>query len=101
MIHLPASQLTWKLNRNEKENVQSVYIYKRYQSYLKEAHKNKQDLILVRASLKRSTMNAKNHTAAMELEIIFKADAIENWNLAQVELEKYNNFELNRKYPNH
>jgi hypothetical protein len=100
MISLPASQLNYKLTRNEKENVQSMFFFRKYKKYLAKAHSNKQDLILVRKSLKRNEMDSKNHTAAMELEVIFKADAIENWNLAQVELEKYNNFELNRKYPN-
>jgi hypothetical protein len=98
MLHLPASQLTWKLTKIEKENVRAMFFYNKYKSYLKEAISNKQDLILVRKALKRNEMDSKNHTAAMELEVIFKADAIENWNLAQVELEKYNNFELNRKY---
>ena len=100
MIHLPASQLTWKLTKIEKENVQAMFFYKKYESYLKEANSNKQDLIIVRASLKRNAMDSKNHSAALDLEVIFKADAIANWNLAQVELQKYNDFELNRKYKN-
>ena len=100
MINLPASQLTHKLTRNEKENVQAMFFYKKYESYLKEANNNKQDLIIARKVLKRNLIDSKNHTAALELEIIFKADAIDNWNLAQVELQKYNDFELNRKYKN-
>jgi hypothetical protein len=101
MINLPASQLNCKLTRNEKENAQSMYFYKRYKKYLAIAHSNKQDLILVRASLKRNQMDSKNTKAALELEVIFKADAIENWNLSLEELKKYNDFKLNRKYPNY
>ena len=100
MINLPASQLTHKLTRNEKENVQAMFFYKKYESYLKEANNNKQDLIIARKVLKRNLIDSKNYTAALELEIIFKADAIDNWNLAQIELKKYNDFELNRKYKN-
>jgi hypothetical protein len=100
MINLPASLLTHKLTKIESENVQAMFFYKKYQSYLKDANINKKDLIQVRASLKSGRLDLKNNTAALELEIIFKADAIENWNLAQMELQKYNNFELNRKYKN-
>ena len=87
-----------KLTKIELENVQAMAFYNKYQSYLKQANSNKEDLMQIRSSLKSGNLDLKNRTAALQLEIIFKADAIENWNLAQAELSKYNNFEANRKY---
>jgi hypothetical protein len=98
MISLPASRLSNKLNKIELENVQAMAIYSKHKSYLIQANKYKQDLIKIRSCLKLGNLDFKNRSAALNLEIIFKADAIENWNLAQVELEKYNNFEFKRKY---
>ena len=100
MINLPASQLNWKLTNIERENVQAMFFYGKYKAYLKEAVSNKKDLIHVRKSLKLNKLDSKNLAAALELEIIFKSDAIENWNKSQIELKKYNDFEVNRKYKN-
>ena len=101
MINLPASQLTLsKITKSESENMQAASIYKKYERCLDQATQDKKDLILVRKALKRGEMDSKNLASALELEVIFKSDAIENWNLAQVELQKYNDFQLNRKYKN-
>ena len=101
MINLPASQLFRNsLTKTEQENVQSMSLHNKYKSFLKSAESNKQDLMKIRKSLKSGNLDLKNTSAALKLEIIFKADAIENWNLSQVELKKYNDFELNRKYKN-
>jgi hypothetical protein len=100
MINLEGCELTHELTRNEKENVQAMFFYRKYEKFLKEANFNKGNLIFIRAALKNNELDTKNYNAALELESTFKNNAIENWNLAQDELKKYNEFELNRKYPN-
>jgi hypothetical protein len=93
MINLPASQLSLKLTKEEKENVQSMTILNSYKKELSNANDMKSHYLKCKEAFKLSnSLDAKN---AKEY---FYNEAIESWNKSQKLLSDYNEFEANRKY---
>ncbi len=90
-----ASDLTQKYTKQEKENSQSMAIYKKYEKYLELAKENKSDYLDAKKLQKVSTSESFDKIVEM-----YKKSAIEYWEKSQKFLEEYNEFEKNRKYPN-
>jgi hypothetical protein len=83
-----------KLTKQEKENVQSMTIWKAYQKELS----NAENMKTIYEKCKIAISNGVNIEQAMSGKIYFYNEAIESWNKAQKLLADFNEFESNRKY---
>jgi hypothetical protein len=104
MINLPASQLSLKLTKEEKENLQAMTIWNAYKKELSNAN----DMKLIYKKCKKaiksgiiefeSSRNIVKVEEAKSAEKYFYNEAIKSWNKAQKLLADFNEFEENRKY---
>lgn len=94
MINLPASQLSLKLTKQEKENMQSMEIWNAYKNELSNAN----DMKSIYKKCKESVKLGVNVEEAKSAEKYFYNEALESWNKSQKLLSDFNDFEANRKY---
>ena len=94
MINLPASQLTLKLTKEEKENMQSMTMLNAYKNELSNAN----DMKALYKKCKEAVKSGVNVEEAKSAEKYFYNEAIESWNKSQKLLSDFNEFEANRKY---
>lgn len=94
MINLPASQLSLKLTKEEKENMQSMKIWFAYKEELSNANKMKS----IYEKCKEAVKLGINIEEAKSAEKYFYNEALESWNKSQKLLSDFNEFQANRKY---
>ena len=94
MINLPASQLSLKLTKEEKENIQAMNMLNAYKNELSNAN----DMKALYKKCKEAIKSGVNVQEAKNAEKYFYNEAIESWNKSQKLLSDYNEFEANRKY---
>jgi len=79
-----------KYTKKEKENSKRMNIFFKYDYFMKEAIKAKDDYLECKGK-NPENLNDKNRIALAELIVIFKEDALEYWNKAE-ELKKQYSF---------
>ena len=74
--------------KQEKENAKKMHQYFRYEKLMKKARSNKEDYLDCLAKDPKN-LDDKNRIALGKLIVIFKADALEYWNKAEVVRNEY------------
>lgn len=88
MINFTQTLKTPKYTKQEKENARRMHQYFRYEKLMKQARSAKEDYLDCLAKDPKN-LDEKNRIALGKLIVIFKENALEYWNKAEVVRNEY------------